>query len=263
MTVIRSLGKNHYLLRQLVRRELATRYRGSALGLAWMVIQPILLLAVFTLFFAGIFKARWSSDGDTLDFAFALFTGLIVHGILAEPLGRSPGVILQNVSYVKKMVFPIELLPVVPAVSAFLHGMLSLLMLVFAMIIAGRPPGLEAVLLPVILLPLLAAGVGVSLGLAAVGVYVRDIAQLTGLLVTLLLFLSPVFFPISALPRALQGVLPVNPLVVPIEACRAVLFGGNGPGLASWLVHIAVSVVLLVAGAWIFQRVRAGFADFL
>lgn len=252
------------LIAQMARREVLGRYRGSFMGLAWSFFNPILMLVVYTFVFSVIFKARWGIAGEeesrTL-FAIVLFVGLIVHGLLAEILNRAPGVILANVNYVKKVVFPIEILPVVTALTALFHTAISLGVMLLAFLVFNGHLHLTALLIPVVLLPLLVLALGLGWLLASLGVFLRDVSQSIGILTTVMLFLAPVMYPISAVPESVQPFILANPLTFIIEQARKVLVHGVLPDWAGLGLYMAVaSAVACLGFAW-FQKTRKGFAD--
>ena len=262
--VFASLWGNRRLVWQLTKREVLGRYRGSVLGLAWSFFHPLLMLGVYTLVFGYVFRARWSdAASSTTEFAIVMFAGLIVFNIFAEAISRAPGLLLAHTSYVKKVVFPLECLPWVPIGTALFHATASLLVLVLAnLILRGALPW-TIVLLPLVLIPLLLLSIGCTWLLASLGVYVRDVGQAVGVLTTVLLFLSPVFYPIAALPESLRGVLALNPLAAVIEQTRGVLLDGAAPSLLSlaWS-YLAGTAVACIGLLW-FEHTRAGFADVL
>jgi lipopolysaccharide transport system permease protein len=253
------------LVFDLIRREVVGRYRGSAGGLVWSFVHPLLMLAVYTFVFAVVFKARWGTAQGESNSAFAviLFMGLIVHALFAECINRAPGLILSNVNYVKRVIFPLEILPVVALGSAVFHMVVSVLILMaFQWFLAGRIEP-RALWLPAVLLPLMILTLGVAWFLAATGVFVRDIAQTTGILTTVLMFLSPVFYPASSLPEPYRGWLNFNPLTFIIEQARAVVLWGDAPNLRGLALYTLAALVVFAAGYWWFQRTRPGFADVL
>ena len=254
------------LLLQLVRRDILGRYRGSLLGIAWALVTPLLLLAVYGFVFGGIFRVRWSADpaaGGVVAFALPLFAGLIVFGIFADVMTRAPGAVLAHPSFVRKMVFPLEVLPVVTLGSALFHAVMGFAVLLVAMLAFGVTPAWTALFLPLVLLPPLLLALGIAWALAALGVYVRDITQIVGTLATALLFLSPVFFPLSALPEGVRPFVALNPLTLPVEQVRDVLFWGRMPDWAALAVYTLAAAFVAWAGyAW-FQATRKGFADVL
>lgn len=253
-----------FLLSQLVRRDLASRYRGSLLGGLWAFAVPLIMLAVYTFVFSVVFQARWGSDGSSQTaFALNLFVGIILHGLLAESLSRAPAIMLQHASYVKKMVFPLWLLPVSVVLSALVFALVNWLVLLVAFVFLDSVPPVTVLALPLILLPLLLFALGGAWLLAALGVYVRDIVQVVPLLMTVLMFMAPIFYPASAIPEVYRGWLLLNPLTYAVEHARGLLFEQRLPGLAGYLCYLGVAVAVAVAGLWFFRRVRKGFADVL
>lgn len=242
-------------------RDLAARYRGSVGGLLWTLVQPALMLAIYTLVFGQIFVQRGVVPGST-GFVFNLFLGLILHSFLGETLSRAPGVIISQPSYVKKVLFPLELLPLVVVCSAAIQSALSAVLLVSVLGVTG---GLHwtVVLSPLAWFPLLIMALGVALGISALTVFLRDLAQLTGLLSTALLFLGPVFFRFQDIPAALQSWLILNPITVPIETARALIIDGALPPIAPWLAHFVASCMVYFVGTWLFNKTRRAFADVL
>lgn len=259
-----SLWRNRDIVLQMVKREVVGRYRGSVAGLAWSFFNPVIMLAVYTFVFSVVFKARWGvENAEKSEFAILLFVGMIVHGLFSECANRAPGLIVGNVSYVKKVVFPIEVLPWIAVGAALFHTMIGLAVLLGAqLLLDGRLP-LTAIYFPIVLLPLVLASVGAVWLLSALGVYLRDVSQTVGILTTMLLFLSPVFYPISALPEKYQIWLQLNPLTYIIEAGRNCLILGVGPDWRGWSLSMLAGLGISWIGFWCFQKARRGFADVL
>lgn len=260
--MVLSLWQNRSLLRALVKREVIGRYQGSVMGILWSFFNPVFLLAVYTFVFSVVFKARWNVGSDSkTEFALVLFAGLLVFNLFSECLNRAPGLILGNANYVKRVVFPLEILPFVSMGASLFHMLISLLVwFVFYLIFFGVPH-LTALLFPIVMLPLVAFTLGISWILSSLGVYLRDMVQLIGMVTTTLMFLSPVFFPVSALPVEYQGWLEMNPLTPAIEQVRGVLIWGTLPPLRVFAVQGLVSMIVAWIGfAW-FQKTREGFAD--
>lgn len=260
------LFRHNNLVVQLAWRDVVGRYRGSALGLIWTLIQPLLMLAVYTFVFGVIFEVRWSDrmpqDGE-IAFAVVLFSGLIVHGLFVECFNRAPTLILQNVNFVKKVIFPLEILPYTVLLSALFHAGMSLAVLLVAFFALGYGLSWTALLLPVVVAPLLLFTLGVSWLLASLGVYLRDIGQVTAVISTVLLFISPIFFPVERMPEPVRGLIYFNPLSVIVDAVRAVLLFGEMPDWQALGLYTLVALVVVQAGFWWFQRTRRGFADVL
>lgn len=263
--MVSSLSKNRSLIARMVMREVIGRYRGSVFGLAWSFFNPLLMLAVYTFVFGVVFKARWGTGEGTSrgDFALIIFVGMIVHGLFAECINRAPGLIHSNVNYVKKVVFPIEVLGWISLGSALFHlGISTLVMLAAELFFRGEVPW-TAILFPLLLLPLCLVALGFVWFLASLGVFVRDIAQITGIFTTVLMFLSPMFYPTSALPEPYQVLLHINPLTYVIEASRDVLIWGKIPDLSALGLYYLVAMAVAWMGFWWFQKTRKGFSDVL
>lgn len=264
LSLLRSLWHNRQLIAQMTRREVIGRYRGSVMGLAWSFFNPILMLAVYTFVFSEIFKARWvGQDAGKGQFAILLFVGMIVHGLFAECANRAPSLILSNSNYVKKVVFPLEILPLITLGSALFHTSISLIVLVLAQLLLTHDLPWTAALLPLVLMPLVLGTLGISWFLASLGVFLRDVSHVIGVLTTVLLFLSPVLYPVAALPPAYQPWLKLNPLTYIIEESRNILLFGHLPQWGSLFVAMVIGALMAAAGYWVFQKTRKGFADVL
>lgn len=265
VALIESLWRNRHLIVQMTRREVVGRYKGSALGLAWSFLTPILMLAVYTFVFSVVFKARWGTDGDEskTQFALVLFVGMIVHGLFAEVLNRAPGLILSNVNYVKKVVFPLDVLPVIAMGAALFHASISLAVLLIAFALFNGYLHWTIIFVPVVLLPLVILTLGVAWIFASLGVFLRDVGQTVGIITTVMLFLAPIFYPVTALPEEVRPLIMANPLTFIIEEARGVVILGRMPEWTGLGIYTLAATAVAWAGfAW-FQKTRKGFADVL
>lgn len=254
---------NRELIWQLGFREILGKYKGSFFGIFWSLVNPLLLLAIYTFVFTKVFKSRWVEGETTAEFAIALFVGLIAHGFFAECLSRAPGLVVGNPSYVTKVVFPLEILPFPSVMAALFHAAASICILLLAQwVVVGTVPW-TAWLFPLVLAPLAVQAIAFSWVLAAFAVYVRDVAQTVSIMTTALLFMSPVFFPLNSLPDYLQGAARWNPLTIPIEQARKVLLWGQWPDWDQLGAYALVSLVVAWIGFALFQKSRRGFADVL
>lgn len=258
---ILSFCRNRDLLNSLVARDIEARYRGTALGFLWVVIYPLTMLSVYAFVFGGVFNSRWGGSGEMKDFLVMLYCGLIVHAVFSETLTRSPSAILSCPSYVKKVVFPLELLPLCHLASSAFNALIGIALICLFLLIQQQAIPLTAALFPVVLLPLLMLTAGLAWILAAIGVFFRDVGQLIGVVMSALLFLSPVFYPTSSAPYAAQRFISLNPLTFPIEQLRGVLILGQQPNWQHWLLYLAVATLIAVSGLWLFQKSRPAFAD--
>jgi len=252
------------LLWQFARREISGRYRGSLIGFGWAVANPLLLLAIYTFVFSVVFRMRWDGPvSDRTGFALVVYTGMIVHGFFAECMTRAPMLIVENRNFVKKVVFPLQLLPWTVLVVASFHFLVGILLIAAATLAKTGALPVTLLALPLIVLPLALLALGFAYAFSALGVYLRDLGQLVGFFAMTLLFLSPVFYPVSAVPEAWRWVITLNPIATFIELTRgALLFGtwpGAGPLVAMWASGFGVAWL----GFFWFQRTRKGFADVL
>jgi len=262
--LIASLWRNRGLIKTSVKREVLGRYRGSFFGVLWSFFNPLLMLLVYTFVFSIVFKARWSSGSDSkTEFALLLFCGLMMFNLFAECINRAPGLILGNVNYVKKVIYPLEILPWVSLGSALFHGIVSLGVWIIAYLILFGAPHLTVFYLPLILLPFTLFIMGLSWALASLSVFLRDVSQFVGILTTMLMFLSPIFYPATALPESYRVFLYMNPLTPVIEQTRKVLFWGEQPDFQMLSIFFAVSTLIAWLGFAMFQKTRKGFADVL
>lgn len=262
--MIASFWRNRSLITALIKREIIGRYRGSIMGMLWSLFNPIFMLVIYTFVFSVVFKARWSVDSESkTEFALMLFAGLMTFNLFAECINRAPGLIISNVNYVKKVVFPLEILSWVTFGSALFHYLVSLMVwLIASMILFGK---LETttLLMPFILAPLIMITLGLVWFLSSLGVYLRDVSQIIGVLTSVLMFMSPIFYPITALPLEYRYLLSINPLTPAIENARAVLFRGQLPDFSSLGMSYLIGGIVLFLGFVWFQKTRKGFADVL
>lgn len=252
------------LLGQLIRRDVSIKYKGTLLGIIWAFINPLLMLAVYTAVFKFIFKARWpETDNSTSEFALMLFIGLLIHGVAADVISRAVTIISANKNYVKKVVFPLPILSWSLVISALIQFFFGLLILLAVNTVWGKPIYLTWLLLPIAIIPYLLFLLAAAWTLSALGVYFKDINQITPSLVTVLLFTSTVFFPFSHVPEIIRPLLSFNPLTLIIESSRDVLFYGRPPDFIKLSVYFSISFVACIGSFNLFKRLERGFADAL
>ena len=259
-----SIRMHEALIVSLVKREVTGRYRGSFMGIFWSFFNPVLMLLVYTFVFSVVFKARWAGGSDSkTEFALVLFAGLMVFNLFSECVTRAPSLIVGSVNYVKKVIFPLEILSLVTMGAALFHFVVSLLVWLIFYVIFFGVPHITMLQLPLVLLPLVLITLGLSWLLASLGVYLRDVAQVVGVIVTVLMFMSPLFYPVSALPHEFQEWMLLSPLTFVVEQARDVMFWGRSIAWAAWGRQTAMATVVAWLGfAW-FQKTRKGFADVL
>lgn len=259
------LTQHRQLVRQLAWREVQARYRGSLLGVFWSLLNPLLMLSLYTFLFSVVFQARWNVQAEEgkLDFALSLFAGLIVFNLFSETINAAPGLVLSNANYVKRVVFPLEALPLARFLSGLVQAGFSLAILVIAQFVYRGQLPWTLVLLPVVVVPVAVLTLGLAYFLASLGVFVRDIGNLVGLATTALMFLSPVMYPLSRLPAEIQPVLALNPLAPIVDNFRRVTIECQMPDWSSWAAVTAFGCLLCWAGFTWFVRSKNAFADVL
>lgn len=250
-----------YLLGQLIKRDVLLRYRGAMFGVAWIFLSPLVMLAIFAFVFSHVFQARWPQQAEQLPFWLMLYAGLIVFNVFGETVGRAPSAVRGYPAYVKKIVFPVHILPLVPLGASLVHAVFNLTILILALLWAGQFSS-GILLFPLLLIPVLLLAVGFSWFIAAWGVFIKDMTQIVPLLVQMLLFLSPVFYPVSAVPPFLRPIYELNPLGSVIEAIRSVMLDLPVPWF-SWWTALGVGTLCACLGYLFFQHARDEFADAL
>ena len=258
-----ALWRRRRLIAQFVRREVQSRHRGSMFGLIWSFLTPLLLLAIYTFVFGVVFQARWPGlrAGSLGEFALVVFCGLVVLNLFGECVSRAPGLVVGSATYVKRVVFPLEILPVVTVGSALVTTGASLAVLLVVRLAMERTLPWTVALAPVVLVPLVLLTLGVAWFLASLGVFVRDIHYLVVLLLQVLVFVTPVFYPLEAVPEGFRAVLSINPLHPVVDDLRRVVLWGRLPDWPRFAVSLVVGGVAAVLGhAW-FMRTRRAFAD--
>ncbi|HRP76191.1 MAG TPA: ABC transporter permease [Rhodocyclaceae bacterium] len=256
-----TLASHRYLLGQLILRDVLLRYRGAMFGVLWIFLSPLLMLAIFAFVFGQIFGARWPEQPDGLPFWLLLYSGLIVFNVFSDAVSRSPMAVRAYPSYVKKIIFPVQILPLVPLGAGLIHAGFNLLILSAALAWTGHLSA-GVLLYPILLLPVVFFAVGLSWFLSAWGVFIKDMNQIVPLFVQMTFFLSPILYPISMVPPALQPLYQYNPLGAVIEAARAAILG-LPISWTTWLIALAAGALAAVLGFVFFQHSRDEFADAL
>ena len=252
-------------LRQMLVRAITRRYRLSAFGMLWTVIVPLVTLGIYTFVFGVVMQSRWDSaaHAGTTGFSLYLFSGLIVFWLMAEVMGQAPLSIVEHTNLVKKAVFPLEIIPVVAVGNAAFHALVNIGVLLAALVVLEGSVPLTALLLPVVLLPFILLLVGFAWILAAVGVYFRDIVHMVSLLMTGMLFISPIFYSTSRLSPLLQSLIMANPVTFIVQQARAVLLNGQAPDWGGLGLYLFVAWLASSVGFAFFRHARMNFADIL
>lgn len=263
IVMARSLAANAFVLRSLVRNEVLTRYSNTMLGVVWSLINPLMMILIYSFVFGIVFEVRFGqAPGQAeMPYAVVLFSGLLLHVFLADTLLRAQSVVLENPNYVKRVIFPLEILPVANLIANFVHAIVAAAVLMVVILMLGFPIPATALLLPLVWLPLVLVTLGLAMIVASLGVFVRDIGQVLGFLMTVLMFGSSILFPIERMPEALQPWLLLNPLTIIVNETRNVLLWGSLPNWAILAKYTAVAGATAWFGCWWFLRTKRGFAD--
>jgi lipopolysaccharide transport system permease protein len=260
---LKSFWRNRALIYALTKREVLGRYRGSLFGIFWSLISPILMLVIYTFVFSVIFKSRWdgSASDSRVEFALVLFAGLIVFNLFSECISRAPALIISNINYVKKVIFPLEILPWVVMGGALFNFFISLFVWLCVYVIFNGMPQPTFLLMPLVLIPYILFVMGICWFLSSFGVFIRDTSQMIGMLITILMFVSPIFYPVTALPLEYQKFLLLNPLAIPIEIMRDFIYWGVNADLITIIWYWIFSTITAALGFVWFQKTRKAFAD--
>ena len=260
--MLRTLIENRALIFSLTERQVHGRYRGSFMDSLWPFLNPLIMLGIYTFIFSVVFKARWSFGSDSkIEFALVLYLGLIMFNVFSECINSATTLVLLNSNYVKRVVFPLEILPLVSIGAALFYAFISLIIWMVVYIVAIGLPLPTIIFLPFIIIPFSLFTVGISWFLAAIGVYVRDISQVVSILTSALMFLSPVFYPIESIPAPYQFLFRLNPLTPVIEQMRNIFMWGILPSWRTLILLSSVSFIIAWLGFAVFQKLRKGFAD--
>jgi lipopolysaccharide transport system permease protein len=263
--IIRSLYKNRELIWNLTKRELKSTYQSSFLGALWPLILPLMMLLIYTFVFSVVFEARWSTntaeETPRGEFALVLFAGLTAFNLFSTVILRSPALILSVPNYVKKVVFPLEILPVVVVGAAFITSLINVVLIIIGRLIVFQALPFTLFLLPLAYLPLILITLGLSWFLSSLGVFVRDLAQAISIVVQVLLFVTPIFYSVEQVPERLKFLVVLNPLAPIIESFRQILLWAQFPDWGTWGLATFLSALIAVFGfAW-FSTTRKAFSD--
>jgi lipopolysaccharide transport system permease protein len=265
ITIVRSLYQNRELIWNLTKREINSTYRGSFLGALWTIIIPLMMMLIYTFVFSVILQATWDTGSSQptprAEFALILYSGLTAFNVFASVINRAPGLVLSVPNYVKKVVFPLEILPIVILGSAMFTCMINvILILIGSLFVYGRiSPTFW--LLPLVLIPFILLSLGLGWFLSSMGVYVRDIGQATSVVVQILFFMTPIVYPISMVPPNLRFLIALNPLTPIVEGFRRVLLWGEMLDWKIWTLLTLFSFILFILGSAWFYATKRGFAD--
>lgn len=262
--MIKTIYKNSYLFKQLVKKDIQQQYKGSVLGILWSFIVPIFMLVIYTFVFSEVFQAKWDIDtSDKYQFALVLFCGLTVFNLVSEVMSRSTRLIASNTNYVKKVIFPLEILPVVATFSSLFNCGISFIILIVVRLIIYHSVSTTLYMIFLMFIPLIVLAVGLGLFISAVSVYLKDVGNAISVIITILMYISPVFFPLSAVPESFRSVCECNPMTYIIENFRNVVLYGKCINWKYYGISCAVALVFYFIGKVVFMRAKEGFADVL
>jgi lipopolysaccharide transport system permease protein len=263
MSLPRRIWTRRDLFLELTKRDIAERYSGSFFGLLWSFFNPLLMLCVYTFAFRELLGMRWPNQQSGVDFSLMILCGLIVHSLMAECLMRGPGVIISQSNLVKRVVFPLGILPCVMVTSSLFNALLSVLVLLIFVLFSQHSLHATILYLPILFMPYVMLLCGVSWFMASLGVFVRDVSQIAGVLSSVLMFLSPVFYPATNLHEPYRDWINFNPLTLIIEQTRQIVLFGKAPDWSALGIYSLMACAITIFGYVWFQRTRDGFADVL
>jgi lipopolysaccharide transport system permease protein len=256
------IWQQRHLILQLVSHELKARYYTSFLGVLWVLLVPLSTLAIYTFVFSVVLPSAWQDSGST-PYAFILFAALIPFTLFSEVVNRSPTIILGYPNYVKKVVFPLHILPIVVLGSALVDSLVSIVLLLIGIVVFSHSLPLTIFLLPLVYLPLLLITLGASWFLASLGVYIRDVGPAINIFTRLWFFLTPIVYPLERVPQKYLWIIKLNPLSLIVETFRNVLLWGKPLNWAEWSIWVLAGGCIAMLGYFWFMKTRTGFADVL
>lgn len=261
--LLKSLWANRLLIKNMAWRQIVGKYKGSFLGLLWTFVRPLSMLLIYTFVFGVVFKARFGTEAgaQTRDFAVILFSGLIMANMLIELFNQAPSLILSNKNFVTKVIFPLEILPVISLLTALFHALASFCVLLIAIVLLTAHLQWTIVLFPLVLIPFSLLVLGGVYVLSSIGVFVRDLPQLMGIVTMLLMFTSAIFYPIQRVPHKFRIFIEMNPLTFIVEQARRTLIYGLTPEWGWLALYALIAFVICWLGFALFQQTRRGFAD--
>ena len=257
------LVRQRPVITTFVQREIRTRYGSSALGLAWPLIRPLSLLALYTFVFSTVMQVRVSENGSTTDFAFYLFCGLVPWLAFADGITRATTAIHDQSSLVKRIRFPSEVLPLHQVLVALAIESLGLVILLGALLIIGRGPGWPLLALAAVVVPQFLFTTGLAWVLATLSVLLSDTRQFVAFALMFWMYATPIVYPLEMVPARLQWLFWLNPMTYLVEAYRGAILENRAPALVPFALFCAVSLAVFIAGYWVFQRSKYEFADVL
>ena len=262
--IVVHFASHRFLLKQFSWREIEKRYKGTLLGFVWSLITPLLMLAIYTIVFGFVFRGSYGHHGETkMQFALGLFCGLLIWDFIAGCIAMAPALMVNNANFVTKVIFPLEILPVAMIIASLVHTAIGFVPLLFLLAISQGSIPVTALFLVPIFLPVVFYVLGIVWALSALGTFLRDIGAMIPAVLTMIMFMSAVFFPITAIPAAWQWVIMLNPAAVLISMARNAVVFGQSPDLSLYFIQLAISLFVSITGYALFMKVKPAFADVL
>lgn len=256
--------RNKGLVGQFVKRETISRYKGSYLGFMWTILTPLMMLVVYTFVYSEVFKSRWNEgSSNKLEFAVIIFCGITTYTLFSEVVSRAPFLILSNTNYVKKVIFPLELFPIISVGSALVNAGVNFSLIIIYSIFVTGTISWTVLMLPIIIIPLLLFSLGLSWLLSALGVFLRDIGQMIGIIIQALMLLSPIFYSLDVIPQDFRWFYYLNPITYFVGDIRGIMIWGELPDFNVFSAELLVSLVICITGFIFFRKTKHGFADVL
>ena len=261
---MQNIRGNSYLLKKLTIQEIESKYKDSILGMLWAILVPFLMLTIYTFVFSEIFSVKWNVDtSNKFDFAMILFCGLASFNMISEVMNRSTSLIISHTNYVKKVIFPLELLPISVVLSALFNCVISYAILIIANLLLNGNISPKVLQFFPAMLPLVILALGITFFLSALAVFLKDLSSAISIILMLLMYSSPVFFSVEAVPENFRFICLMNPMTYIIENMRNIILYNQNMDLGYYAISVMVSVIILLIGYTVFNRTKEGFADVL
>ena len=255
------LPRRYELVSSLARRDMVARYKGSVLGILWAVLTPVVMIAIFTFLFAGVFGARFGASSSPWDYALYLFCGLLPWTMFQETLQRSATTIVDHANLVKRVLFPLETLPAAQTLSALGNQLLGTVALILVTIVIRQSLPLTVLWLPVLLIPQVILTLGAAWLVSSLGVFIRDLSQGITLVLTAWMYLTPIIYPDSIVPERYRWLINLNPFTPLIRSYRLIMLEGKAPDWIGLGYFSLFAIVVFCFGYWWFAKTRKNFAD--
>lgn len=263
--MLSTFTKHRYLYWQFTKRQIEQRHKGSVLGILWSVLQPLAMMGVYTVVFGLIFRGHYAGiEGQTtMDYALGIFLSITLYQLVAESISSSIGIIVGQPNLVKKVVFPLAILPLAQVGASLFQFFISLVLVLIGVLVLGHGFSVSTLLFPLTILPLIPLVIGLSLILSALGVFLRDLQHVAGPITMVTMYASSVFYSTAMVPPAIWSLLKYNPLVHILEQSRRVLLWHLPLQWGEIVYSFIIGIITLTLGLWLFKKLKPAFADVL